>query len=549
MSIAPAQAAHSRSVEQPDFEVVVIGAGFGGIGMGVELRKAGIHNFLIVDKNSDIGGTWQANTYPGVAVDIPSVYYSFSYEPPKVWSRMFAPGAEVKAYADQVVDSYGLRPRILLNTEVVGGEWDEQNHLWRGRLDTGQEVTSRFVVGAVGGLEVPKMPDIEGIDKFGGKIVHTAKWDHDFDYAGKRIAVIGTGATALQLIPEMADIASNLTVFQRRPIWVAPKPDFPIPSFAKNIMVNVGPLRRVLRAAVTLGIDFGISGVGVFHSRIPSAVKLAQRGGGALYRAQLPGNAELAQRLTPDYAPGCKRPSVSNRYLRTFTAEHVELVTDPIKKVTKTGVVTADGVLRKADVLVCATGFRVMDKGYTPPYPLVGRDGLELGEFWDRNRYQAYQGVTVPKFPNLFLITGPYGFAAGSYLAMIECTTRHAARAIKEARKRGATAVEIRQEPHEAYYRQCVRRGSQTMWLSDACAGSNTYYVNYQGDPAAIRPSTHLEMWWGNKHFPFDHYAFTKVAGHPSATYTGDIEDGRPDSFTNEDLAEFFRSRRLSVRT
>ncbi|WP_307817828.1 flavin-containing monooxygenase [Nocardia acididurans] len=515
------------SATAPDFDVVVIGAGFGGIGMGVELRRAGIHNFVIVDKNSDIGGTWHANTYPGVAVDIPSIYYSFSYEPPKTWSRMFAPGAEVKAYADQVVDAYGLRSRILLNTRVVGGEWDEANHLWRGRLDTGQEVTARFVVGAVGGLEIPRLPDIDGIDGFTGKVVHTAQWDHDYDYRGKRIAVIGTGATALQLIPELADVAGSLTVFQRRPIWVAPKPDFPIPALAKDVLVNIGPLRRAIRAAVTLGIDFGISGVGVFHSRIPGLVKLAQRGGGLMYRAWLPGDQELARQLTPDYAPGCKRPSVSNRYLRTFTRPHVELVTAAIDKITGTDVVTADGRAHEVDVLVCATGFRVMEKGYAPPYPLRGRDGLELGEFWDRNRYQAYQGVSVPKFPNLFTITGPYGFAAGSYIAMIECTARHAARAITEARRRGATAVEIKQEPHDAYFRKCLRRGSQTMWLSDACAGSNTYYVNYQGDPAPIRPSTHFEMWWGNKHFPFRHYTFSRLPGAADAPASGD-DPGAP---------------------
>ncbi|MFI9507411.1 flavin-containing monooxygenase [Nocardia sp. NPDC052566] len=163
----------------------------------------------------------------------------------------------MKAYADQVVDAYGLRPRIRLNTKVVGGAWDEANHLWRGTLDSGRVVTSRFVVGAVGGLEVPKLPEIEGIETFAGKVVHTAQWDHDYDYAGRKIAVIGTGATALQLIPELAAVAEQLTVFQRRPIWVAPKPDFPIPAIAKDIMVNVGPLHRAIRAAVTLGIDFG----------------------------------------------------------------------------------------------------------------------------------------------------------------------------------------------------------------------------------------------------------------------------------------------------
>jgi len=494
----------------PDVEVAIIGAGFGGIGAAVELRRSGIDDFVILDKNSDIGGTWHANTYPGVAVDIPSVYYSFSYEPPKVWSRVFAPGHEVKAYADQVVDKYGLRDRIRLNTAVVKGEWDEATHLWRGTLDSGEVFTARYVIGAVGGLEVPKLPDIDGVEDFGGKSVHTARWDHDFDYAGKRIAVIGTGATALQLIPELADVAQRLTVFQRRPIWVAPKPDFPIPPVVRDLLVGVPALRRAVRALVTLGIDFGISGVGVFHDRMPGVAASARRAGAAFYRTQLRSHPDLARDLTPEYAVGCKRPSVSNRYLQTFTRDNVDLVTDPITKITGSGVVT-DGTEHEVDVLVFATGFKVMERGATPPYPIFGCDGLELGAFWHENRYQAYQGVTVPKFPNLFLITGPYGFAAGSYLAMIECTSRHAARAIAEARRRSATSVEIKPEPHEAYFRKCDRRASQTLWLSDACADSNTYYVNYQGDAAAIRPSTHLEMWWGNKHFPFSHYAFART--------------------------------------
>ncbi|WP_353612205.1 NAD(P)/FAD-dependent oxidoreductase [Mycobacterium sp. IS-1556] len=209
-----------------DHEVLIVGAGFGGIGAAVELTKAGIDDFVIVDKNDGIGGTWWANTYPGVAVDIPSIYYSFSYAPPKKWTRMFAPGAEVQQYAEQVVDSFGLRSRIRLSTAVVAADWDEEQHVWRIQLQSGETLVARFVIGAVGGLEVPNLPDIAGIDQFSGKVVHTANWDHDFDYAGKRIAVIGTGATALQLIPELADVAGHLSVFQRTPNWVAPKPDF-----------------------------------------------------------------------------------------------------------------------------------------------------------------------------------------------------------------------------------------------------------------------------------------------------------------------------------
>lgn len=495
----------------PDHEVLIIGAGFGGIGAGVELDRAGIDDFLIIDKNGGIGGTWWANTYPGVAVDIPSIYYSFSYAPPKKWSRVFAPGAEVQEYAEQVVDEFGLRDRIRLGVTVAGGAWDEDNHLWRIRLADGSELTARYVIGAVGALEQPQMPEIDGIEKYAGKVVHTSRWDHDFDYADKRIAVIGTGATALQLIPEMADVASHLSVFQRTPIWVAPKPDVAIPDAVAKTLLRVPALRRTIRAAVTVGIDFGITGIGVFHSRVPFLATGLAKGGALGYRAWLRGDRELADRLTPQYAPGCKRPSVSNRYLKTFTQPHVDLVTSPITEITETSVRTADGDEHEIDVLVCATGFKVMAKGATPPFPLQGVGGLDLNSFWDTNRFQAYQGVSVPRFPNSFLITGPYGFAAGSYIAMIECTSRHAARAIAAARDRGATRVEIRQEAHDAYYRKYLSRAEKTMWLSEACEGSNTYYVNYQGDAATIRPSTHIEMWWGNKHFPLDDYRYATL--------------------------------------
>ncbi|GAB20383.1 putative flavin-containing monooxygenase [Gordonia effusa NBRC 100432] len=495
----------------PDHEVLIIGAGFGGIGAAIELDRAGISDYIIIDKNEGIGGTWWANTYPGVAVDIPSIYYSFSYAPPKKWSRVFAPGAEVQRYAEQVVDTFGLRDRIRLGVGAVAGNWDEDNHLWHVQLADGSTLTCRYAIGAVGALEQPQMPDIAGIEKYAGKVVHTSRWDHDFDYSSKRIAVIGTGATALQLIPELSDVAAHLTVFQRTPIWVAPKPDARIPGAVAGTLLRVPVIRRSIRAAVTVGIDFGITGIGLFHDRVPFLVSGLAKGGALGYRAWLRGEPDLAAQLTPDYAPGCKRPSVSNRYLKTFTLPHVDLVTSAITEITETGVRTADGRDHEIDVLVCATGFKVMAKGATPPFPLQGVGGLDLNQFWDENRFQAYQGVSVPKFPNSFLITGPYGFAAGSYIAMIECTSRHAARAIAESRRRGATRVEIRQEPHDAYYRKYRARAQKTMWLSDACEGSNTYYVNYQGDPAAIRPSTHIEMWWGNKHFPLDDYSYTTL--------------------------------------
>jgi cation diffusion facilitator CzcD-associated flavoprotein CzcO len=491
-----------------DYQVVIVGAGFGGIGAAVELRNAGIDSFVIVDKATDIGGTWHANTYPGVAVDIPSIYYSFSYEPPETWSRFFAPGREVKAYAYQLVDRYALRPHLLLDTAVNSATWDDDTDTWTTTLADGQTLTSQFVIAAVGGLEQPKLPDIDGIDTFTGKTVHTARWDHDYDYTGKRIAVIGTGATALQLVPEIAKIASYLTVFQRTPIWVAPKPDFPMANLLRTSLSHVPGLRRTIRSGVVMGIDIGLTVAYSLHSKLPFVLNATGAALKLWYRSQVR-DPDLREKLTPTYAIGCKRPSVSNDYLKTYNRDDVDLVTDKIARVTPTGVVTTDGAEHSVDVLVCATGFKVMERGCTPPFPVRGRDGVDLNEWWDQNRYQAYQGVTVPGYPNTFMITGPYGFAAGSYIAMIECTSRHAARVISETLRRGASAAEIRQKPHDDYYALCRKRGNDSLWKSRSCAGSNTYYLNYQGDPAAIRLSTHAEMWWGNRHFPLDHYRYT----------------------------------------
>ena len=494
-------------MKEADYQVVIVGAGFGGIGAAIELKRAGIENFIIVDKSPDIGGTWQANTYPGVAVDIPSIYYSFSYAPPKQWTRFFAPGAEVKTYADQLVDTYGLRPHLRLGTAVESAEWDEITAMWSAKLSNGEVHTARFAIGAVGGLEVPKLPDIEGAEEFSGKTVHTARWDHAYDYRGKRIAVIGTGATALQLIPEIAKTAGQLDVYQRTPIWVAPKPDFGMAAPVHMALNYLPGLRRSVRSGIVLGIDIGLTVANSLHDRLPFVLDAAGAALKRWYRSQVD-DPVVCQKLTPTYALGCKRPSVSNTYLKTFNRDNVELLTESIERITPTGIVTADGIEHATDVIVYATGFKVMERGATPPFPLRGRGGVDLNEWWDENKFQAYQGVTVPGFPNLFLITGPYGFAAGSYIAMIECTSRHAARVIREALRRNATTAEIKQKPHDEYYALCRRRADGSLWLSDSCAGSNTYYVNYQGDPAAIRLSTHAEMWWGNKHFPLDNYAY-----------------------------------------
>lgn len=498
------------SEDELSTEILIVGAGFGGIGAAVALLEADCHDFIIVDKNSGIGGVWHTNTYPGVAVDVPAVFYSFSFAPPRRWTRFFPPGAEVRDYATQVVDDYGLRSRIRLKTEVTGAQWDEDRHLWRVHTAAGQPIVCRHLILGIGEFAVPKLPAIPGFDAYGGLVVHTASWDHTLDYRGKRIAVIGTGASALQLIPELGDIARTLTVYQRRPIWVAPKPDFAIPTRVAQLFSQLPVLRKCVRALIAAQVDIAITGIGVFHGRVPFVIPAMQRLGGFVYRRWL-GDRVLAEQLTPRYAPYCKRPAISNRYLSTFRRRHVELVTDPIRELTVDGVVTHDGTHRKADILVCATGFDVMGDS-TPPFAICGRGGQDLRTFWRENRFQAYQGVTVPAFPNLFHITGPYAYPGGSAIAMIECTSRHAARAIAAAKRRGATSVEVKGEPHDRYWKKCLQRAQRTIWLSPLCEGSQTYVVDKHGDPSFIRPSLHWEMWWGNRHFPFSDYRFATAS-------------------------------------
>ncbi|WP_109547784.1 flavin-containing monooxygenase [Mycobacteroides abscessus] len=491
----------------PDHEVVVVGAGFGGIGVGVALRNAGIEDFVMIDRWPAVGGTWFVNTYPGVAVDIPSAVYSFSFEQRSDWSRVFAPGAELRRYAEHVVDKYGLRPKLRLGKTVNRAAFDEQHHIWRIAMDDGAEITARFLVLAVGGLECPKLPDIAGIDSFGGKVIHTARWDHDYDLAGKRVAVIGTGASALQLVPEIAERVAHLSVFQRTPIWVSPKPDIALGPVASFILRRA-IARAALRWTGHAGVEFLAALMVSLNRRAPGIGRTIEARTREWMRTQVH-DPKVRDQLTPKYTYGCKRPSMSNTYLKTFNRPDVELVVDPIERITAAGIVTADGVEREVDAVICATGFKVMERGSTPAFPLVGRGGTDLGNFWHENRFQAYHGVSVPGFPNLFFNSGPYGYAPGSYLCMIESTAAHLARAISETRRRGATCCEIRQEPHDRYYAKSYRRSHNMALLSGACAGSNTYYINYQGDAPAIRPSLNVEMWWQNRHFPLDDYKYS----------------------------------------
>lgn len=497
----------------PEYEVLVVGAGFGGLGAGTALRKAGVENFLIIDKWDRVGGTWNANTYPGVAVDVPSPIYNFSFQQRSRWSRFFAPGREIQRYAEEVADQQGLRGKLRLGCAADDAVFDEAADLWRVRTDAGDEITARFLISAVGALEQPKPPDIEGFGDYTGAVMHTARWDHSYDPRGKRIAVIGTGATALQVIPELARTATELTVFQRTAIWVAPKPDFAMGE-GLNRALDFAPAQQAVRFIGNVAVN-AFLGLGLALSDYPRVTSGVLGIGETALKGYLftqIRDRDLRARLTPNYRLGCKRPSISNVYFKTFTRPNVELVTAPIERFTSGGIVTSDGQAREFDLVITATGFQVMAKGATPPYPVYGCDGVELGGFWDARKYQAYEGVSVPGFPNMFHIFGPYGYAPGSVIPLIEATAAHSARVIAESLRRGATRAEIRQAPHDDYFARMYARNRNTYLFQQGCAESRTYYINYQGDGPAFRATTQAGMYWSNRHFPLDHYRYTATA-------------------------------------
>lgn len=495
-----------------DHEIAIIGAGFCGIGAGIRLSRDGLHDFVIIEEAADVGGTWRDNTYPGVAVDIASSAYSFSFEMNPNWSRAFAPGRELKAYADHCVEKYGLRSHLRLGSRVIEARFDEREHVWRLRLEevaTGakRELTARFLIGATGGLTRPKRPDIEGLDSFGGTTVHTARWDHSVDLRGKRVAVIGTGATAVQVVPAIAPDVAQLSVFQRTPIWIFPKPDRAISSVEQRLYQTVPLAQTGMRFAATSLTEVIMVLARQYYKRAPWVNHSLERVMLAHLRRQVP-DAELRAKLTPRYGFWCKRPTYSNDYWPAFNRDNVELVTDRIERVTKTGIRTADGRLHKIDVLILATGFKVFEPGNFPGYPVHGEGGLDLGDYWDTNRYQAYLGATVPQFPNSFLMLGPYALTGGSWFQLVENQSGHAVRVIKEARKRGATYVAVRQEPHDRYFAEIQRRQQLAVFFNHNCGGANSYFFDRHGDAPFLRPALAVEAWWDARTFPLSDYAF-----------------------------------------
>lgn len=468
-------------------DVVIVGAGISGIATGIELLRRGQRSFVLLEAGKELGGTWRDNTYPGVAVDIPSISYCFSFEDDYPWSQVFATGQEIQSYVSHCAAKYGVTRHIRYNTRVTQTTFDPLDHKWSTQLSTGQVVTSRYVISATGLLSQPKLPELDGLETFTGKSMHTARWDHAYSFTGKRVAVIGTGASAVQVIPKLAEQAAHLTVFQRTPIWVSPRFN---PPRKERSLLRFAPARSSLRLLSELSLD-AVTAAIVNYRKHPSFVHGIQWLVRAWMRRQLQDPA-LADKLIPKYGLGCKRPATSNTYLASFNRDNVTLITDGIAKICPTGVITRDGQRHEVDALILATGFLTTEQGNTPSFKVFGSHHLELSQYWEDHRLQAYAGVSVHGFPNFFLTAGPYagGF---NWFAMLEANLNHVMRCIDEARARGATKIEIGRQAQDRYMQHMWQRAEGTVFKSAVCLNSNSYYLDRRDD--ASLPLPHTPYW------------------------------------------------------
>ncbi|HZI11984.1 MAG TPA: NAD(P)/FAD-dependent oxidoreductase [Myxococcus sp.] len=425
-------------------QALIIGAGFGGLGMAIRLKQSGIDDFLLLEKGADVGGCWRENHYPGSGCDVPSHLYSYSFEPKTDWGRRYAQQPEILAYLRHCADKYGLRQRIRFGVEVSGARFDEAAGMWEVSIATGEVLRSRVLISAVGQLSRPAWPRLPGLERFEGESFHSARWNHGCSLEGKRVAVIGTGASAVQFVPAVAAQSAKLHVFQRSAGYIIPKPDRDYRPWEHALLRRVPWLQRVFRVLQYLQHESRVLAFTFF----PVLMRLFE-GKARRYLEQEVADPELRRKLTPDYPMGCKRILISNDFYAALTRPNVELVDTAIREVTPRGLVTEDGREREVDVLIFGTGFAATE--FLAPMRIIGRNGRELNEAW-RQGAEAYLGVTVSGFPNFFMLYGPNtNLGHNSIVYMLESQIRYVLACMKVLRSRELRFLDVRPEAQRGF--------------------------------------------------------------------------------------------------
>ncbi|WP_439030934.1 flavin-containing monooxygenase [Gordonia terrae] len=458
------------------FTVAVIGAGFSGIGAAIRLRERGIDDFVVLERGDEVGGTWRDNVYPGVACDVPSLLYSYSFEP-RTWSKLYADGAEIQDYILDVVDKRDVRRFVRFGHDVSSLRFGEDDGIWQ--ITTNQGVfRARNVIASYGPLANPALPPIDGLTEFGGEVVHAARWNPDQDLTGKTVAVIGTGSTAVQLIPQVARRAGKVVVYQRTPGWVLPRYNVDTPTAVARLFAALPVLRRLTRSVLFGVTELSALGL-VWNTVLTSILSLA---GKIFLRSQVK-DPWLRRLLTPDFRPGCKRMLVSDDYLRALQADNCQLVTWPIARIGESGVMTCEGVEHRADVIICATGYEVTKT--SPPIEIVGRGERSLNEEWARGAF-AYKSVNVSGYPNLFFTFGPNaGPGHTSALVYMEAQIDYAVELISVMTNRRLTWLDVDPQAQADYNARLQERLAGTTWNSGGC---RSWYLTEDGFNATMYP-------------------------------------------------------------
>jgi cation diffusion facilitator CzcD-associated flavoprotein CzcO len=477
--------------------------------MGIALQQQGV-DFLILEKAGDVGGTWRDNSYPGCACDVPSHLYSFSFEPKATWSELFSPQPEILDYLQGVTDKYGLRRYIRFNSLAQRAHWDDSARRWHVFTDTGEEYVAQFLISGAGGLHIPSLPEIDGIDQFTGAAFHSARWNHDIDLTGKRVAVIGTGASAIQIVPGIIDDVAELQLYQRTPPWVVPRPDEPFPGWLKTAFATVPGLRLGVRGS----IYWFLEGLGYAMTKQPSLLRAVGAVGKWNIRRNVP-DKDLRRRLTPSYRAGCKRILYSPNYYQAVANPKTALITDRIVEVAPTGIVTADGAERPVDVIVFATGFHVIDS-YTY-FEIKGPRGEDLMDRWNQDGPAALRGIAVADMPNLFFLLGP-NTALGhtSVVIMIESQIRYVAQAIAAVDKAGAQALAPTRAAQDRYNDELQEKLAGSVWNTGGC---RSWYLDEHGVNRTLWSGMTWQYWLATHDLKPSEYQFFGPNGSDTRTH------------------------------